>query len=385
MKGISAFQRSVRDGSLSRTYAFFGEEDFLKDETEEILRKRLEKESSSAAVDRIVFHCADCTPQEVEEACSYTSLFGGLRFIVLCEFEKWGSKDQKRFSSFIGSPGPSSGCVLLIRTTLRKFPVKVESVASHIFWKPFHRELVRWVEARLKNGGLGFSDDVPRLLIDRYAGEDVKSLRGLAGEIDKLILYSGKGGAITSSTVLRVCSDIPQAEFFRLLEAASKRRQRESLSLARSFFASDPSKAIGFVSLLSSRFSDFLVLRVAGGLAKEQWSELVRLCRRRLTPKLKRSERAGLDKEIAQLRGEIASLVPGGLKTPLTEGSPFVFATRCCESDGFSLDELTWAVSESAEAECRLKSGESDPLTELDTLLTRISVPGLLLRDFKAR
>ena len=376
----SSFLDTIEEGSLSRIYIFFGEEDFLKDEAEDVLAKRIKRHLNGEEPDRIVFHANEVGPADVEEACSYTSLFGGLRFIVLGELEDWSTKDQKRFSEFLKETGPSPGAVLLVRTNLRKLPVTVKGIVSNIFWKPFDRDMLRWVDKRLRDGGVSFDRDVPRLLVDLYAGEDVKGLRYLAGEVDKLILYMGKGGAITTATVRQVCSAPPQAEWFRFIEAVSMRRSKEALGLSHAFLHSDPRGAVGFLTILGSRLADLLALRTAGELHERHWRSLVSLCERRKQPRLRRNDRAQLDKEIGEMRAELASLVPGPLKSSVTSPSPFAFFSRIIEANGFTCAELARAVSATATVECNLKSGEGDPLTELDVLLTKICIPGLLFR-----
>ena len=376
----STFLDTLAEGTLSRVYVFFGEEDFLKDEAEEILAKRIKRHLNGEEPDRIVFHANEVGPADVEEACSYTSLFGGLRFIILSEFEDWSTKDQKRFATFLKETGPSPGALLLLRTKLRKLPVTVKSIVSNIFWKPFDRDMLRWVEKRLRASGVSFERDVPRLLVDLYAGEDVKGLRFLAGEVDKLILYMGKGGAITKATVRQVCSAPPQAEWFRFIEAVAMRRSKEALGLSHAFLHSDPRGAIGFLTILGSRLAVLLALRTAGSLQERHWRTLVSLCERRKAPRLRRNDRAQLDKEISEMRSELASLVPGSLKSAVTSATPFAFSSRILEANGFSCEELAKAVSATASVECNLKSGEGDPLTELDVLLTKICIPGLLFR-----
>ncbi len=377
---LSTFIDAISEGTLSRVYVFFGDEDFLKDEAEEVLAKRIKRELNGVEPDRIVFHANEVGPAEVEESCSYTSLFGGLRFLILSEYEQWNVKDQKRFATFLKETGPSPGAVLLIRTTLRKLPVTVKDIKSNVFWKPFERDLLRWIEKRLKTGGISFEREVPRLLMDLYAGEDVKDLRYLAGEIDKLVLYMGKGGAITTATVRQVCSAPPQAEWFRFIEAVSRRRAKEAMALSHIFLQADPRGAIGFLMILGNRLSDLFALRTAGSLEEQHWRSLINLCKRRKQPRLRKNDRFQLDKEIAEMRKELASLVPGALKGAITSSSPFSFVSRCLEAEAFTCEELAKAVSATASAECRLKSGEGDPMTELDVLLTKICIPGLLSR-----
>lgn len=381
MKRLDAFFETITESELARCYAFFGEEDFLKGEAEELLAERIRRELSGTAPDRIVFQGREHGPADVEATCSYSSLFGGLRFVVLDEYEQWSSKDRKRFASYLAETGVSPGTVLLVKTTERKFPVTVPRLVSHVFWKPFARDLLRWAERRLRKGGVSFDNEVARLMVDRYAGEDVKSMRMLASEIDKLVLFMGHKGAVTVDTVRKVCSAPPQAEWFRFLEAVSNRRAKEALALARTFHETDPAGAVGFLSVLSGRMADLLVLRCAGSRCPQQWRELGGLCRHRQTPRLSRAERGSLDKQIGQLRKEMAELVEEDLAAGVKKPSPWAFAGRCLEAEGFTLDELFAAVKLCAEVECRLKSGESEPLAELDILLTRLCVPGLLVAD----
>jgi len=373
-----AFLDDIANGPVRRMYAFFGEEDFFKDEAERLLFERIKRDMGGADPDRVVLHAREVSPVDAEAACSYSSLFGGLRFVVVDELELWNAADQKRFCAFLADPGPSPGAVLLIRTTVRKLPVTVAGVVSNVFWKPFDRDLLRFVERRLRAGGVGFDGDVPRLLVDSYAGEDVKSLRVLASELEKLALYMGRGGAVTTATVKQVCSAPPQAEWFRFIEAVAGRRLREALALARTFHETDPHGAVGFLSVLGARLAELSVLRAVADMQSRMWREIVSLCRRRSSPRCRSADRTTIDREIGALRKELADLVAGEFKGAVTGLPPWSFASRCLEVEGFSRHELAQAVTLAADAECRLKSGQGDPLTELDVLLTRLCVPGLL-------
>lgn len=378
MKQYNSYIKSLTTGILPKICFFLGDEDFLKDEAQKVLFTRALAASEGIDVTRLVFHCSGSAAADVEESCSCSSLFGGYRFIIVDEFEAWPVGEQKTFLNFLCESGVAPGTILVVKGTIRKLPVSVPESSTHVFWKFFESALVKWATERLITVGLKVSSDVAKSLVSLYAGEDVKTLRYLAAEIDKLILYLGSGEEVTSKVVREVCSAPPQSEIFRFLNSLMKRELRPCSKYARELFEANPSSITGYVSVLSSSFFNLITLKAVSMAFFDSWSELISLSRRRQAKFLKRDERTSIDKQMGTIRKELAAEAGDGFAAYLLTGTVFTFSKKILDVERFTAEELAGALSLITSAEHSLKSGKGNPLVELDILVTRICTRGLL-------
>jgi DNA polymerase III delta subunit len=378
MKQYNSYIKSLNTGILPKMCFFLGDEDFLKDEAEKILFARVCAASKGMDVTRLVFHCPGTTAAEAEGYCSCSSLFGGYRFIVLDEFEGWSTGEQNSFLNFLSTSGVAPGTILIVKGTVRKLPVSVPESSVHIFWKFFESGLIKWASDRLKTAGIKVSSEIARHLVDVYAGEDIKTLRYLAAEIDKLILYLGSDEELTSKIVREVCSTPPQSEMFRFINSLVKRELRPCSKYARELFEASPSSITGYISVLSSSFSNLVMLKAVSLVFSDSWNELLSLSRRRQARFLAKGERALIDKQIVSIRKELAVQAGEALASPLSAGTVFSFSKNILDVENFTTQELASALSLITTAEHSLKAGKGNPLVELDILVTRICTRGLL-------
>lgn len=379
MNRYQAFLEALAAEEPARVYAFLGEEDLLKDEAEEVLVGRLTK-LHGRRPERVALQARDAGPDDVEQAVSYASLFGGPRLVVVGDMDEWSAERQKSLLGFLKEHEPAPGMTLLLRGAMKKLPVTVKGLSTYVFWKFFPRDLVRWVEKRLRSRGLDPERDVAGLLVDRYAGEDVKNLRLLAAEVDKLALYTGGAGTVTADLVERVCSAPPQGEWFRFVDAVIGRRCREALALSATFLVPDPRGAVGFLAVLGARLVDLAAVKSVAGSVGDEWRQMVSGCRRRSSPRLRRPERDAIDREVAALRDRLVEPLPVALGEAVSSWAPWTLCSRVLEAEGFSMRELADAIRLTADVECRLKSGRGDPLAEVDVLITAVCVQGLAAR-----
>lgn len=378
MKKYISFIKALNSNVLPKICFFLGDEDYLKEEAEETLFSRVCKASKGQEVKRIIYHCLTSPASDVEEACSLSSLFGGYRFIVLTEIEKWSPKEQKNFLEFLNQSGLAPSVVLVVKSTLRKLPVKVSESLTHVFWKFFESSMVRWVSDRFKSKDIKISSDTAKYLVELYAGADVKTLRFLATEIDKLSLYLGKGEEVTFPVVKQVCSVPPQAELFRFISALFERKIRQSMQYAHELFQSDSSSVVGYMSLLASSFSGLIQMKALEFSFPQHFTDMKALAKRRQAKFLKRDDRASIDKQLTSLKKEVMSQVDEPMGEVFTKGTVFTLSKKLLDADRFSANELVSALSLILTAEHSLKSGKSKPFVELEFLITRICTRGLL-------
>ncbi len=88
-------------------------------------------------------------------------------------------------------------------------------------------------------------------------------------------------------------------------------------------------------------------------------------------------DRNAIDKKIVALRDELRQTCPPELATQLKSYTAWALSSRCLEADAWPSYDLVQAINRTADAEFRLKTSVTHPLTELDILLARVCTPGL--------
>lgn len=90
-------------------------------------------------------------------------------------------------------------------------------------------ELNQWIEQRLQSQG----KKAEGRAVDYLAVASGSSLTLLAGEIDKLVLYSGSEGKITLEDAVKVASSSTVLSIFDLMDAVGGRKAAEAVRLLR--------------------------------------------------------------------------------------------------------------------------------------------------------
>jgi len=377
VRNYATFIERLSSDTPRQCYAFLGEEDYLKDEAERVLIERLTKEHGGDGPERVVHYANDADPDELEQLCSYASMFGGLRLLILAAFERWTAQQQKRFLGFLGANALPNGIVLIIRSNDRRLSTTPKGMMTHVFWKFFPRDLQVWISRRLNKSQLSYQPEVPAMMAEIYAGEDVKTLRILAGEVDKLALYFGPGGKVAVDDIRNVCADAPKAEWFRFLDAVTQRRHREAMALARDYLEINSSGVVGFLAALAGRLSDLAIVKSVGEQIGPPFNDCINLARRRTAPRLRKTERDAIDRQLQDMRDGFSVGLELEVGRRWKYLRPWSLAMRCCEADGFTMGELEAAIIRTTQVEHKLKSSACDPNVELDILISQICIRGL--------
>lgn len=114
----------------------------------------------------------------------------------------------------------------------------------HIFTPPHGAQLENWLSRRASAQGAKLTPEAARLL----AAEVGENLRLLAGEIDKLSTYAGKGGQIRVEDVRLLTPASRQTRIFDLTDALARRERSRALALLHALLAAGESP-LGIVAL----------------------------------------------------------------------------------------------------------------------------------------
>lgn len=101
------------------------------------------------------------------------------------------------------------------------------------FTTPTGAQLERWVAQRAKAVDATITPEAARLLIEAVGDNP----RALAGEIEKLRVYVGKGASIDAAAVQALTPDLRQSRSFDLTDALARRQHARALALLHEFLA----------------------------------------------------------------------------------------------------------------------------------------------------
>ena len=147
---------------------------------------------------------------------------------------------------------------------------------------------------------------------------------------------------------------------------------------ARELFHENASSVTGYMSVLSSSFADMVQMKAIALSCPDLWKDLLLQAKRRQAKFLKRDDRAVIDKAINAIKKEIVESAAPELGSVFSKSSVFAIARKVIDVEGFTADELVQALHLATCAEQNLKCGKGTPLVELDILVSRICVGGLL-------
>jgi DNA polymerase III subunit delta len=242
-------ERSIRKKSFSPVYLFYGEEDFLIDETVAlILEHAIDESARSFNLD--LCSGSDCDARQLAAMASAYPMMSDRRVIVLRDLDRLGAKEN--LVPYLLQPMASTVLVLItlkpdlrqkLYKTLQEHAVVVE------FRQMYDNEIPDWIRRRIQSQGKTVTPEACQLL-NSYLG---RSLREIQQEIDKLFLYVGAKPGIDVEDVTAVVGVSRTHTIFELQRAIGRREIRPALSILENMLDSGEN-ALGVLVMLTKYF-----------------------------------------------------------------------------------------------------------------------------------
>ncbi|MFY9487617.1 MAG: DNA polymerase III subunit delta [Solirubrobacterales bacterium] len=228
---------------LKPAYLFTGDDEVKIDQARKRLASRAE---ADGAVLESLFADA-CTPESFAGSLLSPSLLPGTRIVLADGVETWRAADIDPAVNAIGALADRSLDAVAV-LICRKKPLKaieqaIVGVGGEVreFKPPSAKELPGWLASQAERLGVQIEVAAARLMIDTV-GEPAKQLsasqrwnqkRRLLSELEKLAMYVGPQGTITSETVTQLVSGEASAAIFDLTDAAVTGRRDIAIRLAQ--------------------------------------------------------------------------------------------------------------------------------------------------------
>jgi len=236
------FLACLKQGKISGTYLFIGEEEFLIDEALKELKKKWAGEVSS-------FYAEEVDVNSVAAGAKTFPLFSSKKLIILKEVTKLSSQSVKTLTSYIENPSKFT-CLVLIAAEIKKsFPLyqAVHKRGEVIDFKPLSKnETVYWITERFRGFQKKIDSSLARKIRENIGG----NLQQLNRTIERLVSYSGSRREITSGDVDALIVRTYTPAGFELTDAIGEKDTKKALELFLDLFESGKSETelIGLIA-----------------------------------------------------------------------------------------------------------------------------------------
>ncbi|MFC5703699.1 DNA polymerase III subunit delta [Cohnella faecalis] len=271
MEASQAF-RELREGTVRPVYVCHGTESYLMNEfVERLTEKLVEPEHRDMAIIRfdtgempidVVLDEAETMPFLVERKLIL------VRDSVLFASGKESSRIEhraERLLAYMAQPMETTVLVFLVphekpdeRKKLVKTAKSSDSVIAFTSLPP--EELQRWVMKRAERQNRTLEPAAAEELLKRV-GTDMLSL---AAETDKLCLHAGEGGRVTAGAVDELVPIATEQNVFRLTEELAALRTGKAISLYYDLLK-QREEPIKLMALLVRQFRNMLYVKELGG------------------------------------------------------------------------------------------------------------------------
>lgn len=248
---ITAF----RHANFKPLYFFYGEERFLAEELQTVLRETaLAPHERDFNLDIIYGNESDA--QTVLALCSAYPVMAERRLVIVRDFENL--KDNQLFKSYVERPNTSAVVLLACgsKPNLSAHPYRAlrEHSVSYECKPLYDRQMPGWVKNRVEMSGFAITPEAIRMLID-FVGTN---LRAAASEIEKLTTFAAGRETIEADDVVHATGQTREYNVFELQRAIGEGRSADAFRIAERMLqqaSNAQGEALMIVAVLSSYFS----------------------------------------------------------------------------------------------------------------------------------
>ncbi|MBJ9988106.1 DNA polymerase III subunit delta [Paenibacillus sp. S28] len=274
---VKAAVKAIRQGDVSPVYLLYGTEKYQMNEFTSLMEDQLlQKEERDFAI--VHYDLADTPIQEVVEEAEMIPFMVQRKLIFVRDAAvftagKDSGKVEHRMESlleYIGNPAEYSVLIFLVNNEKldeRKKVVKaVKSAGTVLSFMPMGSdELLRWIEKKAKQRECSFAPGAAEMLV-RNAGTQLQTL---AAEVDKLCLYAGSGGTVTTDIVDRLVARSTEQNVFALVEEIANLRLDQALGIFYELLK-QKEEPIKIAALIARQFRIILQVKDLGGQSYSQ-------------------------------------------------------------------------------------------------------------------
>ena len=255
---LEELESDLKVNGLRNFYVILGEEFYLVHSALKLLiGKALARESRF--LDYAEFKGGDSSAPQILQSASTFPMSAKRRVTVVSEANKLKEEEQEKLVNSLRNQEISPRSVLIFVAEdldhRKKFYRSLLQVACLVELRRLKGyALERWAQYYLDKEGYRISPASLKRIVE-LAGEDLQTL---SMELEKLILYAGRGKTIPDTAVDSVISDNRQHNIFELLDAIGRRDYKSALRLLGNLLQSGESP-LGVVAMMARYCRQVLV------------------------------------------------------------------------------------------------------------------------------
>ncbi len=250
--GRTEFLKLLKDGRLNGIWLMEGEDDNLRDEALEEIRKTLLAEGMES------LDCATLTAPDLDTlvaACETLPFMSPARLVIIRDqpFLSGRAEADEAFCDYMAKVPPTCLALIISHGTAdrrKRLPKALDKIGHVVRFDPMgEEELQRWIIARF-----AASDKT----CDPRAARELMAVSGtdstlLAGEVDKLTAAAGEDEVISPQLVQRIATRTGEYNVFRLVDAIVAGRASEAITLMRDLLT-DGEDPLGLLAMLLRQY-----------------------------------------------------------------------------------------------------------------------------------
>lgn len=301
----------IKTGSFRPVYLLFGEEDYLKNQYKNRLRKAILSEEDTMNFSSFEGRTTDV--RKLIDQAETLPFFAEHRMILIEDsgFFKNASPELAEYIPQI----PAETILVFVEKDVDKRGKLYKAVQKRgravELGRQDEKTLQSWVLGMLKKEKRAITRDALTLFLEK-AGNDMENI---ANELEKLLTYTYGKEAVEYSDVEDICTVTTESRVFEMIRAVAEKKQKEALDL--------------YYDLLSLKEPPMRILF----LIARQFNQMMQIKDLR--------ERGYGASEIASKAGI----------------APFIVKKSLAQASHFEMDELCRAVKDCVEAEEAVKTG----------------------------
>ena len=255
-KSMKTIIEDIENGSIKRLYLLYGEEDYLKRQYRDKLKKALATEGDTMNLS--CFEGKDVNVRQLIDQSETLPFFQERRVILVegCGFFKNANEELTDYLPQI----PETTCIIFVEDEVDKRSKAYKAVTrtgrAVDFSRPDEKTLMRWLERRVKKENKTISHTALECFIG-IAGADMESMDH---EMEKLLCYTMEKREITLQDIQEICVGQTENHIFQMVDAISARDQAKALTLYYELLElKEPPMRILF--LIARQFRNLLLIK----------------------------------------------------------------------------------------------------------------------------
>lgn len=222
---MKSIQEDIKNGQFKKVYLLFGEEDYLKKQYRDKLKKALWN-----ADDTMNYHYYEgknIAAGEIIDLAETMPFFADRR-LILIENSGFFKHGGEQLADYIPSI-PETAALLFVESDIDKrsrlFKAVKDTGRAVEFLTPSEQDLKKWILGILQKEKKNLTEDTLNCFLTKTGTE----MENIKSELEKLVCYTLDKNIITMDDVEKICTTKVTNHIFDMINAIADKKQKQAL------------------------------------------------------------------------------------------------------------------------------------------------------------